>query len=71
MVFTYHRHSQQLFQCTPKTNPVKKDKPKNNDNNKPASIKRLFPSIPTKTSKEINEISKFFKTKILSQTNVS
>jgi len=59
------------YHCIPKTNPVKSGKSKEKDTNKPASIERLLPSISTKTSKEINEISKFFKTKKLSQANAS
>jgi len=58
-----------FFHYTPKTNLVKNSKLKNKDNNKPASIERLPPSIPTETPKEVNEISKFFKTKALSHAN--
>lgn len=59
------------FYCTLKTNPVKKSKPKNNNRDKLTSIERLSPLIPTKTLKEVNEISKFFKTKVTSQANIS
>ena len=57
------------FHCTPKVNPVKNGKLKDKNNNKLASIERLLPPIPAKTSKEINEISKFFETKVLSHAN--
>ena len=57
------------FHCTLKTNPVKNSKPKDKNNNKPASIERFLPSISAKTAKEVNEISKFFKTKMLSHIN--
>jgi len=57
------------FHYTPKTNPVKNGKPKDKDNNKLASIERLLPLISAKTSKEVNKISKFFKTKVLSCAN--
>jgi len=59
------------YHCTPKTNPVKSGKSKEKDTNKPASIERLPPLISIKTFKEVNEISKFFKTKKLSQANAS
>ena len=57
------------FHCTLKTNPVKNGKPKGKNNNKPASIERFPPPISAETSKEVNEISKFFKTKMLSYIN--
>ena len=60
-----------LYHCTLKTNPVKSSKSKEKDTNKPASIERLPLPISTKTFKEVNEISKFFKTKKLSQANAS
>ena len=59
------------FYCTLKTNPVKSGKSKEKDTDKLASIERLPPPIPTKTFKEVNEISNFFRTKILAQANVS
>jgi len=59
------------FHCTLKTNPVKSGKSKGKNTDKPASVKRLPSSISTKTFKEVNEISKFFRTKILAQANVS
>ena len=57
------------FHCTLETNPVKNSKPKDKNNNKPASIERLPPPIPAKTPKEVNKISKFFKTKAPSHAN--
>ena len=57
------------FYCTPKTNPVKNSKPKDKNNNKLAGIERLFPPISAKTPKEVNEIFKFFKTKVPSCAN--
>ncbi len=47
----------------PKMNLVKNGKLKDKETDKLASVKRLFPSILAKTPKEINKISKFFKTK--------
>jgi len=43
---------------TPKTNPVKTGKM---STNKLVSIERLFSLIPAKSSKEVKEISKYFK----------
>jgi len=57
------------FHCILKTNPVKNGKLKDKDNDKLASIKRLSPSIPAKTLKEVNKISKFFKIKAPSHAN--
>jgi len=57
------------FYCTSKVNPVKNSKLKDKNNNKLANIERLSSPIPTKTPKEINEISKFFKTKMPSHAN--
>jgi len=56
---------------TPKTNLVKNSKPKGKDINKLASIERLPPPILTKTPKEINKISEFFKTKMSTHANIS
>ena len=49
----------------PKMNPVKNSKLKDKETDKLASIKRLLLSIPVKTPKKVNKISKFFKTKAL------
>ena len=57
--------------CTPKTNLVKNGKPKGKDTDKPASIERILSLIPTKPPKEINKISKFFKTKMSTHANIS
>ena len=59
------------YHCTPKTNLVKSGKSRKKDTNKPANIERLLSPIPVKTSKEVNEISKFFKINKLSQANAS
>ena len=50
---------------------VKSTKPNVKDMTKPASIERIPPLIPAKTSKKVNEISKFFKSKKLAQANTS
>jgi len=47
----------------PKTDLIKNGKLKGKETDKLASVKRLFFPIPAKTSKWINEISKFFKAK--------
>jgi len=57
------------YHYIPKTNLAKSSKSKEKDINKPASIKRLLSHIPTKTPKEINKISKFYKIKKPSQAN--
>ena len=60
-----------LLYYTPKTNLVKNGKPKDKDTNKLTSIERLLLPILTKTPKEINKISKFFKTKMSTYANIS
>jgi len=44
-------------------NNIKTGKSKSKEINKLANVERLFPPIPTKTPKKVNEISKFFKAK--------
>jgi len=55
------------YHCIPKTNLIKngksKGKSKGKETDKLASIERLSPSIPAKTPKKVNKISKFFKAK--------
>ena len=60
-----------LLYYTPKTNLVKNGKPKGKDTDKLTNIERLLPPILTKTPKEINKISKFFKTKMSTYANIS
>jgi len=60
-----------LYHYILKTNLVKSGKSREKNTNKPASVKRLFPSISTKTPKKVNKISRFFKTKKPSQANTS
>jgi len=48
---------------------VKSGKPNVKDTTKLASIERISFFILAKTSKEVNEISKFFKSKKLAQAN--
>ena len=40
------------YNCTLKTNPIKNGKAKKKDTDKPASIERLSPPIPTKTPRK-------------------
>ena len=54
---------------TPKTNPVKLGKRGEKSTNKLASIKKLLPSTPAKSSKEVNKILKYFKSTKLTQNN--
>jgi len=54
-----------LYHCIPKTTPVKSGKPNVKDMTKPASIEKIPSLISIKTSKEVNKISKFFKSKKL------
>ena len=60
-----------LYNCIPKITPIKGSKTKDKDTNKPASIERLSPPIPAKTSKEVNKISKFFKPQKPAQSKAS
>jgi len=59
------------FPHTPKTNPIKNSNKGNKETNKLANIERLPPSILAKFSKEVNKISKYFKTQklLLTKTN--
>jgi len=50
------------LQFTPKTTPAKNSKNGKKDTNKLASIQQILPFIPAKSPKEVNEISKYFKT---------
>ena len=50
------------LQFTLKTPPAKNGKNGEKDTNKLASIQQIPPPIPTKSPKEVNEISKYFKT---------
>jgi len=59
------------YKFTPKVNPERNGKKGEKNTNKPASIKRLSPPIPVKFSKEVNEISKYFKSNKLTQNNTS
>ena len=54
----------------PKMNNIKTSKLKSKEIDKLASVERLSSSIPTKTPKEVNEISKFFKAKAPTHTTV-
>jgi len=51
-----------LSKFTSKLNPVKTNNRDKENMEKPVSIKRLPPPISAKSPKEVNEISKFFKT---------
>ena len=57
--------------CTFKVNPIKSGKKGNKDTTKPVSIKRLPLPILAKSSKEVKEISKFFKVLNLPQVKNS
>ena len=50
-----------MSKFTSKLNPVKTNNRDKENMEKPVSIKRLPPPISTKSPKEVNEISKFFK----------
>ena len=50
-----------MSKFTPRIQEVKNKSKKNKPTDKPASFVKHSPLIPAKTSKEINEISKFFK----------
>jgi len=58
------------YHCMPKMNNIKTSKLKSKEIDKLASVERLSSSIPTKTPKEVNEISKFFKAKAPTHTTV-
>ncbi len=49
----------------PKITLIKNGKPKGKDIIKLVRVKRLPPFIPMKTPKEVNEVSKYFKSKAL------
>ena len=49
-------------------NLIKNSKAKGKKTDKLASVKRLPSPIPTKTSKEVNKISKYFKSKALAHS---
>ena len=59
------------YKFTLKVNPEKNSKKGEKNTNKPVSIERLSPSIYIKSSKEVNEISKYFKSNKLTQANTS
>ena len=50
------------FKYTSNINPLKNGKKGKKNFDKPASIEKLSSSIPAKTLKEVNKISKYFKT---------
>jgi len=56
---------------TPKVNPIKSGKKGDKDTAKSVSIERLSPPIPTKSPKEVKEISKYFKVLNLPQAKNS
>jgi len=60
-----------LFKCTPRVNLVKTRKKEEKNTDKPVNIERLPPPILAKLSKEVKEISKYFKTVCPTQANVS
>jgi len=57
--------------CISKVNPIRSRKKEDKDTTKPVSIKRPLPPIPTKFSKEVKEIPKFFKVLNLPQAKNS
>jgi len=52
----------------PKTTPIKNSKLKDKNTVKPVKVKKLPLSIPVKTSKEVNEVSNYFKSKASAQS---
>ena len=56
------------YKFTPWVHLEKSNKKQDTYTNKPTSIERLSPLIPVKFPKEVNEISKYFKTNKLSRT---
>ena len=58
-------------QFTFKVFPMKNGKKGENNTDKPASIQKLLPPIPAKSSKEVNKISKFFEPQRLNQPKLT
>ena len=59
--YNYSFPQKVVSKFTPRIQEVKNKSKKNKPTDKPASFVKHSPLIPAKTSKEINEISKFFK----------
>ena len=58
-------------QFTSKVFLIKNSKKRENNTDKLASIQKLPPPIPAKSSKEVNEISKFFRPQRLNQPKLT
>ena len=59
------------FKFTLRVNPEKNGKKREKNSNKSTSIKRLSPLIPAKSLKEVNKISKYFKSNKITKANTN